>query len=58
MGNHPMPPGDIHDPRSGLETFRHNPFAISVGPMAFDRSQVIRPAPVPAPRFHNLATPN
>jgi hypothetical protein len=47
MGNHPMPPGDIHNPRSGLETLGHNP-----------RLQVIRPAPVPAPRFDNLATPN
>jgi hypothetical protein len=47
MGNHPMPPGDIHNPRSGLETLSHNP-----------RLQVIRPAPVHAPRFDNLATPN
>jgi len=47
MGNHPVPPGDIHNPRSGLETLSHNP-----------RLQVIRPAPVPSPRFDNLATPN
>ena len=47
VGNHPMPPGDIHNPRFRLETLSHNP-----------RLQIIRPAPVPAPRFDNLATPN
>jgi len=42
-----MPPGDIHHPRSGLETLSHNP-----------RFQVVRPPPVPAPRFHNLDPTN
>jgi hypothetical protein len=45
--NNPMPPGDIHHPRSRLKTPSHNP-----------RLQVIGPAPVPAPRFDNLATPD
>jgi hypothetical protein len=47
MGNHPMPPGDIHNPRSGLETLSHNP-----------RLQISGPPPVSPPRFHNFAPPN
>ena len=47
MCNQPMPPRDIHRPRSRLKTLGNNPSL-----------QVIRPAPVPPPRFNNLATIN